>query len=36
MAMWPTEDAARFQLLRDYGVDHVQGYLIGRPEPMLS
>jgi PAS domain S-box-containing protein len=29
------EDAATFDLLREYSVDHVQGYLIGKPMPVL-
>lgn len=28
------EDAQTLQLLRDFGVDYVQGYLIGRPAPI--
>jgi PAS domain S-box-containing protein len=30
------EDEATLELLREYGVDHVQGYLIGRPEPVFN
>jgi len=30
------EDGPTFQLLREYSVDHVQGYLIGRPEPVMN
>lgn len=29
------EDRTTLELLREYGVDHVQGYLIGRPEPLM-
>jgi len=28
------EDRETFDLLRELGVDSVQGYLIGRPEPV--
>lgn len=28
------EDQATLELLRSFGVDHVQGYLIGRPQPV--
>ena len=30
------EDGATLALLREFSVDHVQGYLIGRPEPVLN
>jgi PAS domain S-box-containing protein len=30
------EDRATLALLDDYGVDHAQGYLIGRPEPVSA
>ena len=28
------EDAATYRLLREYGIDRLQGYLIGRPAPL--
>jgi EAL domain-containing protein (putative c-di-GMP-specific phosphodiesterase class I) len=28
------ENATAFGLLRDYGVDRIQGFLIGRPAPV--
>jgi EAL domain-containing protein (putative c-di-GMP-specific phosphodiesterase class I) len=28
------EDQATLRLLREYGVDYAQGYLIGRPAPI--
>jgi PAS domain S-box-containing protein len=30
------EDATTLQLLRDYGIDYVQGYLIGAPAPLTG
>jgi EAL domain-containing protein (putative c-di-GMP-specific phosphodiesterase class I) len=30
------EDATTFGLLRDYGVDRIQGFLIGRPAPIAA
>jgi PAS domain S-box-containing protein len=30
------ENTLTLQLLRDYSVDHVQGYLIGEPEPIMN
>jgi PAS domain S-box-containing protein len=30
------EDATTFRILRDYGIDRVQGYLIGRPAPLAA
>jgi EAL domain-containing protein (putative c-di-GMP-specific phosphodiesterase class I) len=29
------EDEPTLRLLREFGVDHVQGYLIGRPQPLV-
>jgi EAL domain-containing protein (putative c-di-GMP-specific phosphodiesterase class I) len=28
------EDAVTYQLLREYGIDHAQGFLLGRPAPL--
>jgi PAS domain S-box-containing protein len=28
------EDAITYRLLRDYGIDHAQGFLLGRPAPL--
>ncbi len=30
------EDEPTLRLLREFGVDHVQGYLIGRPKPLVA
>jgi len=30
------EDTATFNLLREYGIDRIQGYLIGRPAPIAA
>jgi EAL domain-containing protein (putative c-di-GMP-specific phosphodiesterase class I) len=30
------EDAVTYQLLREYGIDHAQGFLLGRPAPLTA
>ncbi len=30
------EDATTFGLLREYGIDRIQGFLIGRPVPVAA